>query len=235
MSPEKKSAHNNSPINPDALARGCAYALEQAWHLLEDAVLLIQNKRYASSLVLATFCLEQLGRADIYRENAVDAQRGKKVTLGSMERELKHHLPKLYRAQIPVTATVGFFAGSPPEPGSDEERKLARHLEAIRGILEEQAPHKALADRARSIHVDRVHRMPGWTRPCQEIERSDADYYVGAARVRYGLLRDHLRRDDTAVGKAIRAWIQKLQLPEAPWDVWTWEEEVSESKQAANR
>jgi hypothetical protein len=57
MARKKASANNEQPLTAEVLATG-AYALEQAWNLLRDAVLLIQNQRYASSLVLATFCLE---------------------------------------------------------------------------------------------------------------------------------------------------------------------------------
>jgi len=84
----KTSTQNKTPLSADVLAMGAIYAMEQAWNLLRDAVLLIQDKRYASSVVLATFCLEQNGRAEIYRENAKLASAGRPVTLGSMGRAL---------------------------------------------------------------------------------------------------------------------------------------------------
>jgi AbiV family abortive infection protein len=223
------STLKNSSKNPskgvDYLIQGTAYAIEQSWHLLQDAVLLIQNKRYQSSLVSATYCLEQLGRAQIYREKAKRVVAGERVTLNSMKRDLQDHIAKLYRAQIPVTAAVT-SVGQGPDRGSEEGRLLGEQLAALRKMLEKQAPHKALHDRQRAIHVDPVQGWRGWNRPCQTIVEDDADYYVGAATVRYGLVRSDLKRDDSEVGQKIWEWILRLDLPEAPWDVWTWEEDT---------
>jgi AbiV family abortive infection protein len=195
--------------------------MEQAWHLLRDAVLLIQKKRYASSLVLATYCLEELGRAETYRQNAKRAFVGELVTLRSIDRAVREHQPKLYRAQVPVSVSEGFF-GEPPPVGSEGERQLAERLAARRKALEQEAPRKALDDRQRALYVDRVQHVRGWNRPCQVISRDDADYYVGAADVRYGQLRLELKRDGSEVGKKIWSWLRDLQLPDPPWDVLTW-------------
>jgi AbiV family abortive infection protein len=218
-------------LTANVLATGATYAIEQAWHLLRDAVLLIQNKRYASSLVLATFCLEQLGRAEIYRENAKDASAGKRVTLGSMGRSLTNHLPKLFKAKIPVTVSMPVY-GEPPAPGSQAAIKLAERLTAFRKILENEAPQKALEVRKRALHVDRISHFAGWNRPSKAITRDDADYWVGAAHVRYGLLRSELEGDNSPVGKKIWAVTQQLELQESSWNLWTWEEESAEDRQA---
>jgi AbiV family abortive infection protein len=220
-----------APLSADALATGAAYTMEQAWYLLKDAVLLMQNKRYASSLVLATFCLEQLGRAAIYRKNAKHASAGKPVTLGSMGRALTDHLSKLLEAQIPVTASMT-LCGEPPAPGSQAAIELSERLAAIRKNREREAPQKALEVRQRALHVDRIPHFPGWNRPSEAITRDDADYWLGAAAVRYELLRSELERDNSQVGKKIWAGIQYLELPEPPWDVWTWKEETAEDRQA---
>jgi AbiV family abortive infection protein len=197
--------------------------MEQAWHLLRDAVLLIQRERYASSVVLATFCLEELGRVEIYRKNAKDSEKGKEVTVGSMRRDVANHQSKLSPARIPVTAALA-SVGEPPAPGSEAERQLAERLSAIRKIREKQAPQKAFDIRMRALYVDRIQRMPGWNRPSREIRRDDADSWVGAAVVRYDVLRDELKQDNSEIGKKISAGIEHLQLPEPPWDVWTFEE-----------
>jgi AbiV family abortive infection protein len=231
MAPKRTSAQSKIPLSADVLATGTTYAMEQAWYLLRDAVLLIQNKRYPSSLVLATFCLEQLGRAEIYRENAKHASAGKPVTLHSMGRALTDHLPKLFKAQIPVTASIASY-GEPPAPGSEAGIQLAERLAAIRKINEQEAPQKALDIRKRALHIDRIHHFPGWNRPSKVITQDDADSWVSAADVRYGLLRSELEKDNTEVGKKIWAGIERLQLPESPWHLWTWQEETAEDKSA---
>lgn len=213
----------DKPLSTNALARGTAYAMEQAWYLLRDSVLLIQHNRYASSVVLATFSLEQLGRAEIYRANAKLASTGRPASSRSMGKALTDHLAKLNHAKIPVTATATTF-GEPPATGSQAAIELGKRLEAVRQALEKEAPLLALDVRKRALHVDRIREQPGWNRPSNVITRDDADYWAGAAVVRYGLLRTELERDITETGKKIWAGIE--HLPEPPWDVWTWEEET---------
>jgi len=231
MATKKTSAQRQIPLSADVLTKGAIYAMEEAWILLQDAVLLIQNKRCTSSLVLATFCLEQLGRAEFYRENAKHASEGKTVTSRSMGKALTDHLTKLSKAQIPVTASAATW-GEPPPPGSEAAIQLAGRLAAIRKIREKEAPQEALEARKRALHVDRIRDFPGWNQPSRVITRDDADYWVGAADVRYGLLRNELEKDNTEVGKKIWAGIEQFQLPESPWDVWTWQEETAEDKEA---
>jgi hypothetical protein len=162
----------------------------------------------------------------IYRENAKKAFAGQTVTLESMHRELTQHLPKLFKADIPVTAATGFW-GEPPVSGSEAAIQLAERLAAIRKINEQQAPQKALDMRRRALHVDRVPHFPGWNQPSRVITRYDAHHLVSAAHVRYGLLRSELENDPSTVGKRIWAGIEQFQLPEPPWDIWTWEEETT--------
>ena len=169
--------------------------------------------------------------AAIYRKNAKQAFAGRPVTLGSMDRELKHHLPKLFEARIPVTASMPVFS-EPPAPGSEAAIQLAERLAAIRKRNEQEAPQRAMDIRQRALHVDRIPHFPGWNQPRRVITRDDAAYWVGAADVRYGLLRSELQKDKTEVGKKTWAAIEQFQLPESPWDVWTWEEETAEDKEA---
>lgn len=138
-----------------------------------------------------------------------------------MARDLRDHLPKLYRAEIPVTVALA-SVGEPPLAGSEAERQLAERFKAVRKIRQQEAPGKALRDRQRALHVDWVQHAPGWNRPCQVVSYDDADYYVGAADARYGLLRLQLKRDRSEVGKAVWKWVKHLELPSPPWDVFTW-------------
>jgi hypothetical protein len=148
-----------------------------------------------------------------------------------MGRALTDHLPKLFKAQIPVSASIAIW-GVPPAPGSEAAKQLAERFATIRKINEREAPQKALEIRQRALHVDRIHQVPGWNRPSSVITRDDADSWVSAAVERYGLLRSELEKDNTEVGKKIWAGIEHLQLPESPWDIWTWQEETAGDKQA---
>jgi AbiV family abortive infection protein len=222
-----------TPLTSEVLIRGAMYALEQAWFLLQDAVLLIQRKRHASSVVLATYCLEQLGRAQVYREKAKDAEGGSIVTLEMMKSELREHLPKLSKAEIPVTASI-FRVAEPPAPGTEAERRLGEQLVAVRKSLESTAPRRASQIRMRALHVDHIERPPDWNRPSQVITRDDSDNWVGAATLRYSTLRSDLSNSSSAVDRRIWAGVERLEIPEASWGIWTWEAENAVRPKAAD-
>ena len=49
------------------LLEGAMYAMEQAGHLLHDAVGLYERGRYSSAVVLSVYAREEMGRAEIFQ------------------------------------------------------------------------------------------------------------------------------------------------------------------------
>ena len=71
------------------LCMGTFLAAEQAWHLLHDANWLYAQKRYANSLVLSVYSIEEVGRARMYLESTEEALQGKVITLENLRKRLQ--------------------------------------------------------------------------------------------------------------------------------------------------
>jgi AbiV family abortive infection protein len=208
----------SSCIGPDSLLRGAFYAAEHAWHLLEDAVLLFQNKRYSNTLVLAEYCLEEVGRAKIYVQHRAD---GSAVTVNSLKSECKNHAFKLAQAEIPVAVGVP-GGGLPPQPGSAEEAVLGEQLKMLRERMERKAPNRALDSRFKALYVDPHEDGVRWNRP-HEVTREDADSWLGAAYVAYLFMRRRVLGAASAEELDQAFWgseRRQPKLPEPDWDIW---------------
>jgi AbiV family abortive infection protein len=71
----------SEPLTPRFLLEGAVYALEQCGLLLSDASVLYANKSYATSVALAGFAREELGKWKILLELR------KKVVSGQASKE----------------------------------------------------------------------------------------------------------------------------------------------------
>ena len=77
------------------LIEGAFFAAHHSRNLLGDAVNLYKGGRYSTSLVLSTYCIEELGRAKILHKNARDAFNGMVVTVESIRKKCRNHKIKL--------------------------------------------------------------------------------------------------------------------------------------------
>ena len=219
----QKASVKVTEIRADSLLRGAFYALEQAWNLLYDAVGLYQKRRYANSLVLSVFCLEEQGRAEIYLNKRKLALQSGRVNVQSLRKQCQKHEVKLNQGQIPVTAVL-FGFGEPPSTGSAEEAKVAARLRKVRQVLEERAPREAHENRFRALYVDPGEDGKRWNRPSKTISEEDADKWLGAALVGYERLRGQLvESNDAELAGAVLEWKSRPELPEPPWDPLTWD------------
>ena len=96
-------------LSLDFLLRGAFYSMEQAWHLLQDGVLLFQRGRYSSSLVLSVYCLEEMGRAEICLRERERALTSAEVTVKDLRDAYTKHKLKLGQGQITVTVCCRFL------------------------------------------------------------------------------------------------------------------------------
>jgi AbiV family abortive infection protein len=162
------------------LIQGAFYAVEQAGHLLHDAVLLFNRGRYASSLVLDTFSREEMGRARILLNNASKVQKGGAVYASPLSKELsggrrKTHLPRLSAGQRSVRVALNQLFGrflSPPDPGSRtgilrevriSGQEFAQAMQQFRGELADQT----LQMRKRALYTDLIQSGTRWNRPAE--------------------------------------------------------------------
>lgn len=203
-----------------SIVQGAYYAMEQSGRLLADASQLYALRRWSSSLVLAVFSLEELGKADMLLTRAVDAastgpKRSDEVMAG-----VTRHATKLKagRGPLTVTASVAFW-GEVPEPNATEMIELERRLAEADRIALEHAPREAHEARMRALYVD-LGNFGLWSRP-METTPSDAYLLVSAASIEYDVRRTKfIQPTEPAVVQAIRELGALPQLPDAPRVNW---------------
>ena len=214
------SVKNQAQIPSDSLLRGAFYAVEHAWKFLLDAVLLFQNQRFSNALVLATYCLEEVGRARIYLRHRVD---GDAVTARSLKDECKDHAFKLTEAKIPVSVSFSGM-GEPPVAGSREERELFERFRSMRDRLEKQIPDKAKSQRFAALYVGPEEDGIRWNRP-SHVTRDEAEHWLSPAYVAYLLVRNEVlsAASPEELDRAFWGWPHQPSLPEADWDIFDWD------------
>jgi AbiV family abortive infection protein len=203
------------------VVQGAYYAMEQSGRLLVDAVQLYEARRWSSSLVLAVFSLEELGKADMLLARAVEAGENGQRTVAQVMAGVARHTTKLRagRGPLTVTASVGFW-GDVPEPNTQEMVELQRRLAEADRIALEHAPGAAHEARMRALYVD-FGDFNMWTRPV-ETTSDDAYLLVSAASIEYDVRRrKFVDPTNAAVARAVEELGALLPpLPNAPHVEW---------------
>jgi AbiV family abortive infection protein len=142
-------------LSTRSIVLGAYYAMEQSGRLLIDATRLYEGRRWSSSLVLAVFSLEELGKADMLLMRAINAAKNGPKAIETVMAGLTRHTTKLKsgRGPLTVTASVGFW-GEVPEPNTEEMAELHQRLAAADRIALEHAPREAHEARMRALYVD---------------------------------------------------------------------------------
>jgi len=168
------------------LVQGAFYAMEQAGHLLQDAILLFNRNRYASSLALASYSREEMWRAWIMMEKAFKVQGGGTVTGRLLDEELRRggvnaHRRKLSRGarSVPVfpnkkasKRALDLFGWFNPQPNAPTRVSSEDHSKAIQQIKVNIAD-ETFDMRKRVLYVDPLQGHTRWNRPI-EVTRDEA-------------------------------------------------------------
>jgi AbiV family abortive infection protein len=203
------------------IIEGAFYAMEQAGTLINDADALYQQGRWPSSLVVAVFSLEELGKAEMLLKRGIEAatagpQPGVDVMAGA-----NRHPTKLRagRGAATVAAMVSFW-GDIPEPSTAEHAELEKQLEEAEKIALENAPNDTHAARIRALYVD-LKNDETWARP-NETGPSEAYLMVSAASIEYAVRREKfVKPTDAVVKRAVGELGGRIpNLPEAPRINW---------------
>ena len=200
------------------LCMGTFLAAEQAWHLLHDANLLYGQARYANSLVLSVYSVEEVGRSRIYLESTEQVLQGKVITLEDLRKRCRDHMEKLAQGRSPETVFVATFMSSePPDPGSPEESKLAQRWQALRKAREAAAPREAQGKRFQALYVDPIDGVIEWNVP-SNIEEFDAWDMLYIAGYEYEKHRAKLNRlvEEKAQFREIASRVPLPKLPQTP-------------------
>lgn len=176
-------------VTSEFLLKGYALALEQCGLLLRDAVLLYENKSYASARVMATFAWEELGRSQILLDFWRTRVSGSPVTLGEINAACKVHLKKQQAGMLSLTMR--------PEPDSEISKILAARtahahdpqsqgwreadakLKEIDAMLIESTPKDRHEERMTALYVEPKSGTE-WNRPADRSAKEVYEFLVDA-------------------------------------------------------
>jgi AbiV family abortive infection protein len=106
------------------IIEGAFYAMEQAGLLINDAAILYTQRKWPSSLVLAVFALEELGKAEMLLQRGIQAAASGPKSREQVMTGVSWHRTKLKagRGEATVTASVSFWGDIPHGPSADTRR-----------------------------------------------------------------------------------------------------------------
>lgn len=160
--------------------------------LLRDANELYRLGRWARTVMLAVFCLEEISKAMILMREAEDAEdkcRSKSIENIKQScrpgRGRKSHEEKLKSARhVIMTASVHWWGDTPP---ADLDQQLDKKLRAAR----ESAGKEAQDARERATYVDWNTEEGDWERPA-DITQDEANDMLLEAGARYCVCRNEI-------------------------------------------
>lgn len=138
------------------LLHGAIYAIQQAGFLLHDAVALYKQGRYSSAVVLAVFCREELGRAQILFTLRRKALESGPVDRDRVIKECTDHIEKLRRGKGGTTLQWGpehrdKFKGLLMNPRSEEYKKAHALADELIQTKRKREPREAHETRLRAL------------------------------------------------------------------------------------
>lgn len=163
MATQQKDLTGSFQLTPELLLEGAFYATEQAWHLLEDSVLLFQGERYATSVILATYCLEELSRSKICSDFRTRVLEGTGVTSAQFSTKCEDHKRKLADGGISPLVHKCEWVTEPTDPRQDQ-RSVENVIAGVRK-RRNRLPKDALEARRKALYVDLLADGESWNRP----------------------------------------------------------------------
>lgn len=203
-------------LTANDLFRGALCALEQAGHLINDAVALYEGGRYANSLVLGVYCREEIGRSELLVSIGKELAPGRGIAIDVLRRRCVEHTRKLREGQQGVTLPLtgqqgGKLGGLRASPASPEYRGARENVDkAVASKRRRDAP-EAHERRMRALYVGPLDDG-GWNRPSQETAETVFSL-LDAIASDYSLRLDRLEHDDTELQAAQRAWPECPSMP----------------------
>lgn len=161
-------------ISARYLEQGTALALEQSGYLLADAAALYRQGSYATSLALAQFGREELGRYRIFLDLRAKINAGTPLDLDALLSVGGNHLAKQRRSQVGGVT----FRPSPAEglgraiqsivgsrPDSDQYQHAAETADAAAQAKLGRLPNLRHEARLAALYVDPSRDGKTWNRP----------------------------------------------------------------------
>ncbi|MCH8261430.1 MAG: AbiV family abortive infection protein [Proteobacteria bacterium] len=180
---KKKLDQYKGALSASEIAEGINAAIQNAVRLLEDAQILLKNKRFPSAASLATLSIEESGKISILR--ALSVARNDKDIKESWK-EYRTHTKK--NTQWIVTDLV---------------QSGAKKLEDFRPMFEDEAEHPHILDQIKQLgfYTDCLGNKH-WSIPPEIVDEALATMLVGIASI--------LCSKKTVTEKEIELWIKHI-------------------------
>jgi AbiV family abortive infection protein len=202
------------------LLRGAAYAVEQSGHLLRDAVILYENGSYASAVVLAVYCREELGRSELLLDLAKASSSDGGITSTTVRSVCEQHLDKLAKGRTGTSLRIAPAQTARLRPLFTNERTPERA--AARAALDraikaksKRKPADTHERRLRALYVDALDDG-SWYRPTQEPPSAALDLLNEIAGD-YALTLDRIQNGDHELSGLLGEWPEAPELLPPAW------------------
>ena len=212
---------SNRGLTSGYLLRGSFLAAQQAWHLLNDAGILFGARRYASSLVLSVYSIEETGRSRIYLEDTDLTIQGQSTTLVELRKKCKAHDEKLGQGRSPLTISASICRqGVPPMLGSEQENELIRRLKEKRELAKKSAASETHKKRFEALYVDPLDGIGAWNVP-SETSSYDAWDMLYIAGIEYRVNQENLTKRQASaefqeiISRALPVLPECISLPDS--------------------
>jgi AbiV family abortive infection protein len=197
-------------LSTSDIIQGAYFAVEQAGRLVNDAAILFVRQRWATTLALSVFCLEEIGKAEMLLDRAADADKtGPKTRDEIRNARFTRHTSKLREArEITITASLSWWGNIP-----EDAAPIAKQLEAALNLHALEAPKEAHQARLQALFV---HLLDDewWSRPA-EVTESDAHDWLTKANLEYRRIREQFVNATDPLLKEVKRALG-CRLPDLP-------------------
>jgi AbiV family abortive infection protein len=160
-------------VTEKTLIEGVWYAMEQAGRLITSAVAVYEVGDFSSSIVLAMFAHEELGRSRILLDMAVNVHQGKKIHPDEVRKQCNIHIEKQRYGALSVT--YHGKRGEPlaealnqqmnTQPGSAEFTLARQIIDQETAKIADAQPKNRHDTRMEAVYVDLNDDGKSWKRP----------------------------------------------------------------------
>lgn len=201
--------------------QGAWYALEQAGHLLYDAVKLFDAGRYPTAVGLTMLGREELGKSRILAK----LWRGRKsVTLPELQKMFEDHEEKQRAAQLHISvsaprgsALAEIMKKAWSDPPTLESRIAQGELEKALAAKARRTPSKRHLTRMKALYVDPDESGSKWQLP-KELPKDEALELLLDAMNDYSAQRTNIQIDHhDDLSETLRDWRDRPELPMQVW------------------
>ena len=220
-------------VSSKYLLEGCFYALEQCGLLLGSASLLFDHGDFATSVVLAAFAREELGRSRILLDFLNKVLSGESFSLEEIETICRNHVRKQESAQVSRVTRGGpgdrvtelikiMHLNKLDGPEADRFKVAWEELKAIADERAQAIPKERHLTRMKALYVEPTEDGTSWSRPCDQFDSSESDFFLLDAINDYSstvgrITRDVIEVKEGPMSDLIKTWPQRPVMPPLPW------------------